>query len=342
MRRLVAGFLFAALLAPADDTVTTADGKVFKGRISRQDDREVVIETYEEETVTLERAKVRQIKSGPGPWEEYDKRVGTRPPKTASDHAALGTWCKGKGLTKKARHHFEEAVRLDPDHAAARRELGYVRVGDVWVPREKEAEERARQKAEQERLAKLVPWSFTVTYAGDIPKDWYDRTNFRDRMMHGAKILWWASRGQMYLKEITIEDQKAQPGDFVMDSLDKIQEKGGAYGKGPPGGPITVGGLFGGGTIVHEMMHIRLYLADEYGCPDCVMTQPKKGWGEPDFCDDRTHDRSKRGSSCWEALKKKYPTLRWPKETKESLGNYHSPPREWGPMPEPKIIIRDH
>ena len=45
----------------------------------------------------------------------------------------LGMMYKEKGRGRDARAKFKEAIRIDADHAGARRELGYVRVGENWV-----------------------------------------------------------------------------------------------------------------------------------------------------------------------------------------------------------------
>jgi hypothetical protein len=63
---------------------------------------------------------------------EYQKRVEALPG-SAEDHFALAEWCEEHGLTAQRTHHLQQAVRIDPDYAPARRALGYVRVGGLWV-----------------------------------------------------------------------------------------------------------------------------------------------------------------------------------------------------------------
>ena len=60
---------------------------------------------------------------------------------TAADRYALGLWCKEKNLLPESAAQFREAVRLDPDHAAAREALGDRKADGKWVPAE-EAMER--------------------------------------------------------------------------------------------------------------------------------------------------------------------------------------------------------
>lgn len=54
--------------------------------------------------------------------------------KTAKDRVALGLWCREKGLLPEAAAQWREAVRLDPDCAAAREALGDRKVDGRWVP----------------------------------------------------------------------------------------------------------------------------------------------------------------------------------------------------------------
>src|SRR5690349_5035569 len=54
--------------------------------------------------------------------------------KSAQDRYALGLWCRDKGLLPEATAQFREAVKLDPEMAAAREVLGDRRVDGRWVP----------------------------------------------------------------------------------------------------------------------------------------------------------------------------------------------------------------
>ena len=45
----------------------------------------------------------------------------------------LAQWCAGNNLPTKARQYYNQVVKLDKDHEAARNALGQVRVGDKWV-----------------------------------------------------------------------------------------------------------------------------------------------------------------------------------------------------------------
>jgi HEAT repeat protein len=62
-----------------------------------------------------------------------EKSVGA---KTAKDRYALGLWCRENGLLPEATAQFREAVRLDPEMAAARDAVGDRKVDGRWVPSE--------------------------------------------------------------------------------------------------------------------------------------------------------------------------------------------------------------
>jgi hypothetical protein len=51
---------------------------------------------------------------------------------TAANQVRLGQWCAQRQLKDEARAHFTRAIQIDPDHAEARRQLGYKRIGESW------------------------------------------------------------------------------------------------------------------------------------------------------------------------------------------------------------------
>ncbi len=53
--------------------------------------------------------------------------------KDIADHLAIAQWCRAHGLKQHRRHHLERILRLDANHADARRGLGYSFVRGRWV-----------------------------------------------------------------------------------------------------------------------------------------------------------------------------------------------------------------
>lgn len=75
---------------------------------------------------------VARIEVSATPFEEYERRLAEAV-ETAAAQAELGQWCVENGLELDGKRHFERALELDGNCAAARRALGYVRVGGLWV-----------------------------------------------------------------------------------------------------------------------------------------------------------------------------------------------------------------
>ncbi len=79
--------------------------------------------------MTIERALLLTILTLAGPAD--DAREAPR--KTADDHAKLAAWCDARGHRARAEEQARAALRLDADHAVARRVLGFVRVDGRWA-----------------------------------------------------------------------------------------------------------------------------------------------------------------------------------------------------------------
>ena len=61
----------------------------------------------------------------------------------ADDHWKLAQWCEENGLEAEAKAHLTIVTRIDPNHAAARKRLGYKKQGGRWVTDAQLAEEKA-------------------------------------------------------------------------------------------------------------------------------------------------------------------------------------------------------
>lgn len=82
--------------------------------------------------VSLPIDAVERRESAPSPFEEYDRRAADAA-ENADAHFQLAAWCDEHGLVSERRRHLRRTLELNPDHAAARAALGFVRVGSVWV-----------------------------------------------------------------------------------------------------------------------------------------------------------------------------------------------------------------
>jgi len=111
--------------------------------------------------ISLPVSAVRSVVHGPTPFDEYDARVG-HTADTAVEQTALGLWCREQGLRPEANRHLTRAIELDPDYVPARRALGHVRVGALWLDASRTSLAAAEQKVagedadDQARLLRAV------------------------------------------------------------------------------------------------------------------------------------------------------------------------------------------
>jgi hypothetical protein len=52
---------------------------------------------------------------------------------TVESQWAMAQWCQEAGLTEQRKKHLQAVIALDPDHAEARKALGYQRYGKSWL-----------------------------------------------------------------------------------------------------------------------------------------------------------------------------------------------------------------
>ena len=83
------------------------------------------------------------------------RRLREKSPETAKGQLELAGWCAKNKLADRARAHLTRVLELDPDHAEARRLLGYRSVDGVWLSQQ-EVREAAVRAAEV--AAALKEW----------------------------------------------------------------------------------------------------------------------------------------------------------------------------------------
>ncbi len=84
------------------------------------------------------------------------------------DQVALADWCAQHGLIEQERAHLLRVCQLEPDHAVARRRLGFERVGSEWLSREDLARKVENKEALEKWTATLA--SLLENMASDKPK----------------------------------------------------------------------------------------------------------------------------------------------------------------------------
>ena len=122
-----------AFLATARaDVVTTKDGLVVEGSLARDKDGSVTVTTAHGD-VRLPSADVVSITAGDGPRAAADRARRALAKTDATGHFRLALALDAQGLGELAREEYVAVLEVEPDQPAARRALGYERVGDRWM-----------------------------------------------------------------------------------------------------------------------------------------------------------------------------------------------------------------
>jgi hypothetical protein len=126
----VAVLLAFASSAPADVFHLTTGGRIEGELLAEQEDHYEILTTLG--TVRLPRDSVARVEAGPTPFAEY-RQLQQQAADTPAAHVALAAWCAAHGLPRERERHLRRALEIDPEFTPARRALGQVRVGDVWI-----------------------------------------------------------------------------------------------------------------------------------------------------------------------------------------------------------------
>lgn len=127
----LAGFLFLSSAAVAD-TILLTNGQSLTGRVKSQGDQ-IVIELASGSTVTLDRSEVASVIAAPLPSEVLTEREKNLANGDAPAAFALAEWCDAQGLRKDAERLRWRTLEIDPDHAKAREDLGFRKLGAIWL-----------------------------------------------------------------------------------------------------------------------------------------------------------------------------------------------------------------
>ena len=128
MRWMVA--LLALVSTATADTVLLKNGLAVHGTVVERDGEIHV--TSGDRTWRFDKARVRRVEKGESLPEQYRRRQAELGATDAAGWFRLALWARENRLPQ-ARQAYERVIGIDRDHRAARRELGFERVGDVWV-----------------------------------------------------------------------------------------------------------------------------------------------------------------------------------------------------------------
>ena len=143
------GFLVAALvsagaaLACADEIVLS-NGHTIKGaRAVESKDPNKVIFDVGSGRIELDKKQVSAINPGRTPLHDYEEKAGAlKGSSKAADYWELAQWCKQNKLSRYVGPLCVQAVRLDPGHDAAHRELGHEKIDGKWHTHEQAMEKK--------------------------------------------------------------------------------------------------------------------------------------------------------------------------------------------------------
>lgn len=120
-----------AAVAGADRLILT-DGRTFSGTVTVE--RDTVLIALDYGALRFNRSEVARIEFKDTPEAELAKRMESVDRTKPDALFALAQWAAGEGLASQANGLYQRVIALDPNHAAARRALGFVRVDGQYKP----------------------------------------------------------------------------------------------------------------------------------------------------------------------------------------------------------------
>lgn len=93
------------------------------------------VQTAEGARVTFDASQVRRVVH-PRPEEVEYEQIRTTYPDTVRGQWELAQWCRDHHLSAQREIHLKRVIELDPNHAGARRALGYSKVDGQWATRD--------------------------------------------------------------------------------------------------------------------------------------------------------------------------------------------------------------
>jgi hypothetical protein len=129
--------------ARAEIFILASGGRVVGELVNRDEKprKTYIIELADGSRMTLEAAQVESVQKAKPELLEYEK---IRPDyaDTVEGQWSLAEWCREKKLPDKREVHLKRIIELEPDHADARRVLGYTKIDGKWARRDDVMKER--------------------------------------------------------------------------------------------------------------------------------------------------------------------------------------------------------
>jgi hypothetical protein len=136
--------------AAAADIVHLKDGRKIEGEVVEKSATKVVVKT-KYGLSEFAAADVERVEAKNTPEQELTARLAKADANDASALFDVYLYAKEQKLSAKGKEILKQIVKLDPDHEAARKEMGHVKYNDKWMP---EAEAKKLAKSDEERAMK--------------------------------------------------------------------------------------------------------------------------------------------------------------------------------------------
>ena len=141
---LFGAVLLGAGVSRATEALVLAGGGTIEGQLvdaAKRDAAQLTLRTSEGIRITVARDQVAKLQRPSAAEIEY-RRVAPGYPDTVEGQWALAEWCKQQKLRAQRQTHLNRLIELEPNHAAARRLLGYQQHAGRWMTQDEIMTER--------------------------------------------------------------------------------------------------------------------------------------------------------------------------------------------------------
>lgn len=126
--------MLAVPKATLADTLRLKNGGELRGtwvNATKQPEEAYVLHIATGGYVRVEAEQVAEAEQTTDDRRRYDQQA-PRLPDTVDDHWRVAEWCREREMVAERQAHLQRIIELDPDHAAARRALGYAMLHGKW------------------------------------------------------------------------------------------------------------------------------------------------------------------------------------------------------------------
>lgn len=131
------------------DIVHLKNGSTLEGNVVREG--ETVRIEFPHGSMEISTDEVERVEEKETPAQTYKDKKNEIDADDPKAHYELAKWCRSEGLHGYWLDELERTIELDPDHEAARKARGYVRIDDAWITKEEARRVRSEKRAQAQR-----------------------------------------------------------------------------------------------------------------------------------------------------------------------------------------------